>query len=84
LRELLTNILNVNLTVISIDQNDQVKKISGWGAIVIVPTLIAGIYGMNFDYIPELHWRYGYLFALSLMALIALALYLGFKRSDWL
>jgi magnesium transporter len=51
---------------------------------VIVPTLIAGIYGMNFDYIPELDWRFGYLFALSLMALAALFLYLRFKRSGWL
>lgn len=83
-RELLTNILNVNLTLIGINQNDQMKKISAWAAIVIVPALIAGIYGMNFDYMPELHWRYGYLMAISLMALIALALYLAFKRSRWL
>jgi magnesium transporter len=76
-RELLTNILGVN-------QNEQTKKISAWAAIVIVPALVAGIYGMNFDFMPELHWRYGYLFALSLMALIAVALYMNFKRSDWL
>lgn len=83
-RELLTNVLNVNLTLIGINQNDQMKKISGWAAIVIVPALIAGIYGMNFDYMPELHWRYGYLLALALMALVALILYAGFKRSGWL
>jgi magnesium transporter len=64
-RELLANILSVNLTLVGINQNDQMKKISAWAAVVIVPTLIAGIYGMNFDYMPELHWRYGYLFALS-------------------
>jgi magnesium transporter len=51
---------------------------------VVVPTLIAGIYGMNFDYMPELHWRYGYLFALSLMALIALGLYVMFRSRHWL
>jgi magnesium transporter len=83
-RDLLTNILNVNLTLIGINQNDQTKKISAWAAVVIVPTLIAGIYGMNFDYMPELHWRYGYLLALSLMALIAFVLYRNFKRTGWL
>jgi magnesium transporter len=83
-RELLTNILSVNLTLVGINQNDQMKKISAWAAVVIVPTLIAGIYGMNFDYMPELHWKYGYLFALSLMALIAFALYRNFKRAGWL
>jgi magnesium transporter len=90
-RELLTNILNVNLTLVSINQtqiglsqNDQMKKISAWAAIVVVPALIAGIYGMNFDYMPELHWRFGYLYALSLMALIAFGLYRNFKRAGWL
>jgi magnesium transporter len=83
-RELLSNILTVNFTIVGIQQTDQTKKISAWAAIVIVPTLIAGIYGMNFDYMPELQWRFGYLFALSLMALAALLLYLLFKRSGWL
>src|SRR5918998_3761060 len=83
-RELLTNILNVNLTLVSVNQNDQTKKISAWAAIVVVPTFIAGIYGMNFDYMPELHWRYGYLLALGTMALIAFALYRNFKRAGWL
>ncbi len=90
-RDLLENILSVNLTLIGInqtqvgiDQNDQMKKISAWAAIVVVPTFIAGIYGMNFDYMPELHWRYGYLVAIFLMALIALSLYVLFKRRRWL
>ena len=83
-RELLTNILSVNLTLVSVNQNDQTKKISAWAAIVVLPTFIAGIYGMNFDYMPELHWKYGYLMALSLMALIAFALYRNFKRAGWL
>ena len=82
-RELLTNILSVNLTLVSVNQNDQ-KKISAWAAVVVVPTLIAGIYGMNFDYMPELHWRYGYVLALSLMVLISFALYRNFKRIGWL
>ncbi len=83
-RELLSNILTVNFTMVGIQQNDQTKRISAWAAIVIVPTLIAGVYGMNFDYMPELHWRLGYPFALTLMVLAALLLYLRFKRSGWL
>jgi magnesium transporter len=90
-RDLLTNILNVNLTLVSIyqtqigfDQNDQVKKISAWAAILIVPTLITGIYGMNFDFMPELHWLLGYPFSLVIMLTISLILYRRFKRLGWL
>ena len=83
-RDLLTNILSVNLTLVSVNQNDQMKKISAWAAVLLVPTLIAGIYGMNFDNMPELHWRYGYLLALSVMVLISFALYRNFKRTGWL
>jgi magnesium transporter len=83
-RELLQNILSVNLTLASVNQNDQVKKISAWAAILIVPTLITGIYGMNFDSMPELHWTYGYPLALLLMLTISLILYWGFKRRGWL
>ena len=83
-RELLANILSVNLTQISIDQNNQVKKISAWAAILVVPTLITGIYGMNFDYMPELHWLLGYPFSLLLMLTISMILYRAFKRSGWL
>ncbi len=83
-RELLQNILSVNLTLASVNQNDQVKKISAWAAILIVPTLITGIYGMNFDFMPELHWMFGYPIALLLMLTISLILYWGFKRRGWL
>jgi magnesium transporter len=83
-RELLSNILSVNLTLINIDQNDQVKKISAWAAILVVPTLITGIYGMNFDYMPELHWLLGYPFSLLLMLIISLILYRTFKRRGWI
>jgi magnesium transporter len=83
-RELLSNILSVNLALIGIDQNDQVKKISAWAAILVVPTLITGIYGMNFEYMPELSWLLGYPFSLLLMLTISLILYRTFKRSGWL
>ncbi len=73
-----------NLTQASIAQNDQVKKISAWAAILVVPTIITGIYGMNFDYMPELHWVLGYPFALALMVLVSAGLYLTFKRRGWL
>ncbi len=90
-RELLANILNVNLTLVNvslaqagIDQNEQTKKISAWAAVLIVPTIITGIYGMNFRYMPELNWLLGYPFALLLIVSISALLYLGFKRSGWL
>jgi magnesium transporter len=60
------------------------RKISAWVAIAAVGTLVAGVYGMNFDHMPELHWRYGYAWALGLMATSALLLYRVFKRSGWL
>ena len=82
--EMLSNVLVVNLTLVSVRQNDQTKKISAWAAILIVPTIITGIYGMNFERIPELTWTFGYPFALVLMASISLMLYAAFKRAEWL
>jgi magnesium transporter len=83
-RELLSNILSVNLTLVSINQNDEVKKISAWAAILFAPTLVAGIYGMNFEVMPELTWAFGYPFALALMVFTAILLHLIFKRAGWL
>ena len=83
-RELLTNVLSVNLTLVGVGQNDEVKKISGWAAILFAPTLVAGIYGMNFDHMPELHWVFGYPLALTLMVVASIVLYLVFKRRGWL
>lgn len=90
-RALLDNLLHVNLTLEtkalgerSHAQDLQMKKVSSWAAIIFAPTLVGTIYGMNFDDIPELHWQYGYLFALGLMVAIALALYAIFKRKGWL
>jgi magnesium transporter len=83
-RDMLSDILVVNLTLISVRQNDQTKKISAWAAILIVPTLITGIYGMNFDYMPELHWIFGYPLALALMVSISVGLYAVFRHVRWL
>ena len=84
LRDLLTSILQSNLTQLSIRQNEDMRKISAWAAILAVPTMIAGIYGMNFQNMPELKAAWGYPFALGLMAVLCAALYAAFKRSGWL
>ena len=80
-RDLLSSILGVNLTMVGVRQNDQMQKISAWGAILIVPTLIAGIFGMNFEKAWWMEGRYGFEISIALMALISVVLYLGFKRS---
>jgi magnesium transporter len=83
-RELLTSILQANLAVISVQQNDVVKQISGWAAIITVPTLIASIYGMNFEHMPELRWRYGYPACLFVMAVAGVVLHRVLRRAGWL
>jgi magnesium transporter len=69
---------------IAVRQNEDMRKISAWAAIALVPTAIAGIYGMNFDHMPELHWRYGYYIALGVIASICLGLYRVFRKNKWL
>ena len=83
-RELLTTALEANLSLITISQNEDTKRLAGWAAIITTPTLIASIYGMNFRHMPELDWRWGYPTGLSLMVIAAVGLYTGFKRSGWL
>ncbi|MFI7523575.1 magnesium/cobalt transporter CorA [Micromonospora globbae] len=97
-RHLLQSILAVNATLVtqqqneemrsltaaSYAQNEELKKVSSWAAILFAPTLIGTVYGMNFVHMPELHWRFGYLFALGLMVLVCGVLYLVFKRRGWL
>ncbi len=72
------------MTEFSITQNDQVKKVSSWAAILFAPTLVGTIYGMNFTYMPELDWRFGYPMALGLMVATSVTLYAVFKRRGWL
>ena len=97
-RQLLNNILTVNAALVAqrqndemtrlseagFEQNEQVKRISSWAAILFAPTLVASIYGMNFDHMPELHWTLGYPFAVALMVVLGLTLYAIFKRRGWL
>jgi magnesium transporter len=90
-RALLQNILSVNLTLetkalseASHAQNEQVKRISAWAAILFAPTLVGTNYGMNFEHMPELDWTLGYPLALTLMLLVSVGLYVVFKRRRWI
>ena len=81
---LLSTAFDAHLARISVQQNEDMRKISAGAALVVVPTLIAGIYGMNFDHMPELHWTYGYPFAIALMVGVSSVLLWFFKQSGWL
>ncbi|WP_405729549.1 magnesium and cobalt transport protein CorA [Streptomyces sp. NBC_00028] len=97
-RQALTEILTVNATLVTqqqnaemralaeagFEQNEEIKRISSWAAILFAPTLVGTIYGMNFPHMPELGWRFGYPFAVGLMGVICVSLYVIFKRRDWL
>jgi magnesium transporter len=83
-REILTTIVDIRMAQSSNQLNEVMKKLSAWAGIILVPTLIAGIYGMNFDHMPELHWTLGYPLALGMMVVSATLLYLGFRKRGWL
>ncbi|MER6464887.1 magnesium and cobalt transport protein CorA [Streptomyces sp. NPDC001288] len=97
-RQALTEILTVNATLVTqqqnaemralaeagFEQNEEIKKISSWAAILFAPTLVGTIYGMNFEHMPELGWTFGYPFAIGLMGIVCASLYVIFKRRDWL
>jgi magnesium transporter len=97
-RQMLSDVLTLNATLVnqaqteemkrlteaSFDQNEEIKRISAWAAIIFAPTLIGTIYGMNFDNIPELHWGFGYPFALGLMVLVSVGLWVIFRTRGWL
>jgi magnesium transporter len=84
LDQLLSTAFDAHVARISVQQNEDMRKISAWVAILAVPTMIAGIYGMNFEFIPELHWRYGYYMVMALIAAICFSLHRYFKRNGWL
>ena len=83
-RQLLDRALEANLTQVSVRQNEDMRKISAWVAIAVVPTMIAGIYGMNFKHMPELGWSFGYPLVVGLILTICAFLYWRFKRAGWL
>ena len=84
MRELLSTVLDANLSLISVSQSEAMKKLAAWAAIIAVPTMVAGIYGMNFQFMPELHWRFGYPMILGLTIAICGYLFFRFKRAEWL
>ena len=84
LDSLLSTAFDAHLARISVQQNEDMRKISAWVAIAAVGTLVAGVYGMNFEYIPELRWHFGYFYAIGLMLVSSVVLYRFFKKSGWL
>ncbi len=83
-RELLSAALEANLSMLSISQSEISKSFAGWAALIGIPTMVAGIYGMNFKYMPELDWKYGYPAVMTVTVGLCVALYLRFKKSGWL
>jgi magnesium transporter len=83
-RELMGNAVDAHLAIISNRMNHVMERVTAWGAILLVATLVAGIYGMNFEHMPELGWRFGYLWALGLMLTITFVGWKFFRRKDWL
>ncbi|PQA31115.1 magnesium/cobalt transporter CorA [Amnimonas aquatica] len=84
LNELLTAAIQVNLSLVTVKQNEVVKKLAGWAALLALPTLVTSIYGMNFVHMPELQWQYGYPLVLGLTALACLRLHKTLKRAGWM
>ena len=82
--DLLASVLSANLTRVGVRQNEDMRKISAWAAILAVPAALAGIYGMNFDSMPELRWRWAYPLVLLVMVAVCVGLHRAFKRSGWL
>ncbi|MFE1949211.1 MULTISPECIES: magnesium and cobalt transport protein CorA [Streptomyces] len=82
--ELLNSILQANLAQASVAQNEDMRKITSWAAIIAVPTMVCGVYGMNFDHMPELHWRFGYPMVLALIGGMCFGIHRTLKRNGWL
>ncbi|WP_328343121.1 magnesium and cobalt transport protein CorA [Streptomyces violaceus] len=82
--ELLNSILQANLAQASVAQNEDMRKITSWAAIIAVPTMVCGVYGMNFEHMPELHWRYGYPVIMGITVVICLGIHRTLKRNGWL
>jgi len=84
IRETLTTGIQVNLALIGISDNEVTKRLAAWGALITVPTLIAGIYGMNFRNMPELNWSVGYPLAIFVMVVVDALLFIRFRRVKWI
>jgi magnesium transporter len=84
IRDTITTAISVNLSMITLQENETMKRLAAYAALLAIPTMIAGIYGMNFEHMPELKWRYGYPISLLVMGAIDVLLYFLFKRAKWL
>jgi len=84
MREMLTSALQINLAMVSIGQNDVVKQLAGWGAILAIPTVVFSLYGMNFKFMPELNWHYSYFVVVSSTLAACIGLYRKLKKANWL
>ncbi|MWT63601.1 magnesium transporter, partial [Escherichia coli] len=84
MRELLSSAMHVNLALVSVQQNEVVKKLAGWGAIIVIPTVVFSMYGMNFDHMPELKTLFGYPATVAVTLGACVLLWLRLKRSRWL
>ncbi len=84
IRDMLTTAIQVNLGMISLAESEVTKKLAAWAAIIAVPTMVAGIYGMNFEHMPELKWTFGYPLAIATMVAVDVYLYVRFKKTRWL
>ncbi|MEV6958464.1 magnesium and cobalt transport protein CorA [Streptomyces sp. NPDC051207] len=82
--ELLNSILQAHLAQVTVAQNEDMRKITAWAAVIAVPTMVCGMYGMNFDHMPELQWRFGYPLIIGVISVACLALHRGFRRNGWL
>ena len=84
LNEMLSVAMDTYMAIVTMGQNDVVRKLAAWAGIAAVPTAVAGIYGMNFEFMPELRWHYGYFLVLFIIFFVCVYLYYKFKRAKWL
>lgn len=84
LRDMVTTAMSVNLSLITLQENETTRRLGAYGALIAVPTMIAGIYGMNFEFMPELQWHFGYPVVIAIMALTDIYLFFRFRRAGWL
>jgi magnesium transporter len=84
IRDTVATAISVNLSMVTLQENETMKRLAAYAALLAVPTMIAGIYGMNFEHMPELKWRYGYAVSLLVMAGLDVYLFFRFKRAHWL
>jgi magnesium transporter len=82
--EMLTSLVDATLAKITLQQSSDMRKITAWAAIIAVPTMVVGVYGMNFDYMPELHWKFGYPLVMLVIFVACLVLHRIFRRNRWL